>query len=342
MNDAAFRRRYETIRVRIERRLKKISPAPASGRLREGCRYALQGGGKRVRPGLLVLACEAVGGRAAAALDAAAAIEIMHNFTLVHDDIMDNADSRRGRPTVHRAWSVNDALLVGDVLVGTSYEALLGPRGASRSALGAVLTRALLDVCEGQALDLEFERRTDVTVKEYFRMIEKKTGALLAGAAELGALVGGGRRPQVAALRKFGMRLGVAFQVQDDLLDVVGDPAGFGKTIGGDILEGKRTYLLLTAAGKAAGSDRDLIARVLAREGAPGSWKSADGAVTAGGRAFVEDVRGAYERCGAIDDARGVVRRTTRGALRELDRLPRSAAREMLRWLADELVHRAT
>ena len=342
MNDAAFRRRYDAIRASTERRLRKVTPAPASPRLRQGCRYALQGGGKRVRPALLVLACEAVGGPARAALDAAAAIEIMHNFTLVHDDIMDNADSRRGRPTVHRAWSVNDALLVGDVLVGASYEALLGTRGAPQGALAEVLTRGLLDVCEGQALDLEFEGRADVTVKEYFRMIGRKTGALLAAAAELGALVGGGSPRQVAALRQFGLRLGVAFQVQDDLLDVVGDPAGFGKTIGGDILEGKRTYLLLRAAGKVAGSDRELVARVMAGKSAAGAWKSADGTVSAAGRAFVEEVRGAYERCGAIEDARGVVRRTTRGALRELDRLPRSAAREMLRWLADELVHRAT
>jgi len=342
MNDAAFRRRYETIRVRTEQRLKKISPASASPRLREGCRYALQGGGKRVRPALLVLACESVGGTAAAALDAAAAIEIMHNFTLVHDDIMDNADARRGRPTVHRAWSVNDALLVGDVLVGASYEALLRTRGPGRGALAGVLTRGLLDVCEGQALDLEFEKRTDVTAREYFRMIGKKTGALLAAAAELGALVGGGTRAQVASLRRFGLRLGVAFQVQDDLLDVVGDAAGFGKTIGGDILEGKRTYLLLTAAGRAEGSDRGLIAQVMRREGSHGHWKGADGAVTPEGRAFVQDVTRAYERCGAIDDARGVVRRTTGGALRELSRLPRSTARDMLRWLAGELVHRAT
>ena len=340
MSEAAFRRHFETIRVRTEQRLKKVSPAPST-RLGEACRYALQGGGKRVRPALLVISCESVGGGMAEALDAAAAIEIMHNFTLVHDDIMDNADSRRGRPTLHRAWNVNDALLAGDILVGASFEALLGTRAKAQGALAAVLTRALLDVCTGQAMDLEFERRTDVTVREYFRMIEKKTGSLLAAAAELGALVGRGSRAQVAALRKFGLRLGTAFQVQDDLLDVIGDPAGFGKTIGGDILEGKRTYLLLTAAGRASGYDRELIARAMSREGASGSWKSAEGAVTAKGRAFVEEVRGAYERCGAIDDAQSAVRRTTRSALRELDRLPRTSAREMLRWLAGELVHRA-
>ncbi|HTS00247.1 MAG TPA: polyprenyl synthetase family protein [Bacteroidota bacterium] len=342
MNRESFRRHYEAIRTRTERRLKKVAPGAASPRLREACRYALQGGGKRVRPALLVISCEAVGGGVAEALDAAAAIEIMHNFTLVHDDIMDNADARRGRPSVHRAWSVNDALLVGDVLVGASFEALLRTRGNAGGALAGILTRGLLDVCEGQALDLEFETRTDVTVREYFRMIGKKTGALLAAAAELGGTLGGGSRPRVAALRRFGLLLGTAFQVQDDLLDVVGDPAGFGKTIGGDILEGKRTYLLLTAAARTSGGDRALISRVMAHDGAPGSWRTAEGTVTPGGRALVEAVRGAFERCGAIDDARAVVRRTTRRALRELDLLPRNPARAMLGWLADELVHRAT
>jgi geranylgeranyl diphosphate synthase type II len=267
-------------------------------------------------------------------------VELLHNFTLVHDDIMDNAGARRGRPTVHKKWSVNDALLVGDVLLGAAYEALLDTAGSAHRRLGSVLTQGLLDVCEGQALDLELEGRTDVSVKEYFRMIGKKTGSLIAAAAELGGLVGGGRTPQVAALRRFGLRLGRAFQVQDDLLDVVGDPRDFGKTIGGDILEGKKTYLLLRAAERAEGDDRTLVGRVLRKEGSAGGWKTEDGAVTAGGRAVVAAVKDVYERCGVLDEAGRVVQRTTREALAELGRLPRTTAREMLRWLAEELVHR--
>jgi geranylgeranyl diphosphate synthase type II len=289
---------------------------------------------------LLILSCEAVGGTVAHALNAAAAVEILHNFTLVHDDIMDNADARRGRPTVHRKWSVNDALLVGDELLGAAYEALLETPGFAHRNLGRVLTQGLLDVCEGQALDLELEARRNVSVKEYFRMIGKKTGSLIAAATELGGLAGGGTRRQVAALRRFGLRLGRAFQVQDDLLDVVGDPHEFGKTIGGDILEGKKTYLLLRAAERAEGDDRKLLARVLRKEGPAGEWKTNEGAVTDGGRAIISAVKDVYRRCGVLEEAGRVVERTTREAVSEISRLPRSAAREMLRWLAEELVHR--
>ena len=340
MIQGAFRRRYESLRRRTDRRLLLVRPAPGAPRLREGCRYVLAGGGKRVRSVLLVLSCEAVGGTVAGALHAAAAIEILHNFTLVHDDIMDNADARRGRPTVHRKWGVNDALLVGDVLLGAAYEALLRTKGSAHGRLAAVLTRGLLDVCEGQSLDLEFEARTDVSVKEYFRMTGMKTGALIATAAELGGLVGGGTRSQITALRRFGLLLGKAFQVQDDLLDVVGDPNDFGKTIGGDILEGKKTYLLLRAAERARGEDRTLIRRVLRKEGSRGAWKTAEGGVTRRGQAVVAAVKELYIRSGVIDEARVVVERTTDEALLELGRLPESNARAMLRWLAGELVHR--
>ncbi len=340
MTHDAFRRRYESIRRRTDRRLLRVRPAPGAPHLRDGCRYVLDGGGKRVRSALLILSSEAVGGAAADALSAAAAVEILHNFTLVHDDVMDNADARRGRPTVHRKWSVNDALLVGDELLGAAYEALLETPGSAHRRLAGVLTQGLLDVCEGQALDLEFEGRTDVSVKEYFRMIGKKTGSLIATATELGGLVGGGTRSAVAALRRFGLRLGSAFQVQDDLLDVVGDSRDFGKTIGGDILEGKKTYLLLRAAERAEGDDRRLVGRVLRKEGSRGEWKTDDGAVTPEGRAIVERVKDVYVRCGVAEEARRVVQRTTREALSELGRLPRTSAREMLRWLAEELVHR--
>jgi geranylgeranyl diphosphate synthase, type II len=340
MTRNAFRRRYESIRRLTDRRLLRVRPAAGAVRLREGCRYVLSGGGKRIRSALVVLSSEAVGGTAARAIHAAAAIEILHNFTLVHDDIMDNADSRRGRPTVHRKWSVNDALLVGDVLLGAAYEALLLTPGSSHRKLGDVLTRGLLDVCEGQSLDLEFETRTEVSVKEYFRMTGKKTGALIAAAAELGGLVGGGTTAQVNALRRFGLRLGRAFQVQDDILDVAGDPLDFGKAIGGDILEGKKTYLLLRAAERARGDDGALIGRILRKDSRPGEWKQGTGTPTREGEAVVAAVRDVYTRCGVLEDAARVVARTTREALLELDRLPRTTAGGMLRWLAEELVHR--
>ena len=293
-----------------------------------------------MRAVLLILSCESVGGTASRALDAAAAVEILHNFTLVHDDIMDNADARRGRPTVHRKWSVNDALLAGDTLLGAAFQALLRTPGAAHARLAGVLTQGLLDVCEGQSLDLEFEEMSGVSVKEYFRMTGKKTGALIAAATELGAIVGGGTPSQVAALRRFGLRLGRAFQVKDDLLDIAGDAHDFGKTIGGDILEGKKTYLLLRAAERAGGEDGNLVARVLRKEGRALGWKTDDGAVTPAGRAVVAQMKDLYARHGVLADAARVVERTTLEAVSEIARLPRSDAREMLRMLAEELVHR--
>ncbi len=340
MTHESFRRRYESIRLRTDRRLGRVNPAPGAPRLRETCRYVLDGGGKRVRAVLLILSCESVGGTAARALHAAAAVEILHNFTLVHDDIMDNADARRGHPTVHRKWTVNDALLAGDTLLGAAYQALLETPGSAQGRLTGVLTQGLLDVCEGQSLDLEFEERTDVSVKEYFRMTGKKTGALIATATELGAIVGGGTPSRVAALRRFGFRLGRAFQVQDDLLDIAGDAHDFGKTIGGDILEGKKTYLLLRAAERAEGEDRKLIERILRKEGRSLGWKTDDGAVTASGSTVVAQMKDLYARYGVLEDAGNVVERTTGEAVSELARLPRTAAREMLHRLAEELVHR--
>jgi geranylgeranyl diphosphate synthase type II len=299
-------------------------------------------GGKRIRPMLVLLSCEAAGGRAALADDAAVAIEMMHNFTLVHDDIMDNADARRGRPTVHTTLGVNTALLVGDVLLGSAYASLRRTPGERGSELAAIFTRGLLDVCEGQALDLEFEQRTDVTIREYFRMIGKKTASLIATATELGGVTGGATARQREALRRFGLSLGRAFQVQDDLLDVVADPRDFGKTTGGDILEGKRTYLLITAASRATGDDLALMTRLLAREGSRTAWKSPDGQVTAAGRAIVEAATDVYRRCGVLDEARRVVQRSTADALRNLSRLRPSRARDDLRQLAQDLVTRAS
>ena len=339
MTTDAYRRRMSLIRARTERRIAGFTFGGSARDMREGCRYVMHGGGKRLRSALVILSCEAVGGTAAQALDAAVAVEMMHNFTLVHDDIMDNADARRGRPTVHKKWNHNSALLVGDILLGAAYENLLLTRSGDLRALTRIFTRGLLQVCEGQALDLDFETRRNVSVREYFRMIGKKTGSLIASATELGGMIGGGTARQCSALRRFGLSLGRAFQVQDDLLDVVADPRSFGKTPGGDILEGKKTYLLLTAADRAVSADRALIARVFSRGG---TWKTAGGRVTAEGRTMVDAVTGIYRRYGVLDDAHTAVRRATADALGNLRRLPPSRAREFLRRLAEDLVTRAS
>ncbi len=332
-----FTHRYEVLRRHVDAHLARlVKPAPPET-LREACRYVLTTGGKRLRAVLVLLCSEAAGGTARAALPAAAAVEIMHNFTLVHDDVMDHAPSRRGVPTVHVKWDLNSAILAGDTLVALAYEELLRTRHDDLPTLVRLLTRGVHDVCEGQAMDLAFERRNNVTVAQYFDMIARKTGRLITTSTELGARIGGGSPPTVRALRAFGAYLGRAFQLQDDLLDVVGDERQFGKTIGGDIVEGKRTYLLLTALERSRGSDRRLLEEVLRRKTTPPRPLSA-----AGRRRLVRTVRAVYEHHAVIDATRDLVAANTRRALHALDAVPDSAATAMLRWLSSSLVDRAS
>lgn len=332
-----FGRRYNQLRRRVDRRLTTMAIHGAPAELLQACRYVLTGGGKRLRAILVLLSSESVGGTARRALDAAAAIEIMHNFTLVHDDVMDHAGARRGRPTVHVRWSLNTALLTGDTLLAVAYMSLLKTRGITNTDMVRLFTQGVIDVCEGQALDMEFEKRGNVTVREYFAMIEKKTGRLISTATELGALVGGGTAAQARALHRFGHYLGRAFQLQDDLLDVFGNEKEFGKTIGGDIVEGKRTFLLLTALERARGNDRQVLRRVLRQK--------RDGARPSTARArheLVSRIRSLYATYGVIDETRRLVQQNTHRALAVLSTLPASPARDMLTWLSNTLIHRAS
>ena len=331
MNGDNFDEQYAALRRMIDRRSASLARRGKPLDLNRGCRYVLSGGGKRIRAILVLLSCEAVGGSIRRALDAGVAVETLHNFTLVHDDIMDHASSRRGRPTVHIRWDVNTALLVGDSLMGLAYSSLSRAARRVDAPLVELLTQGLLEVCEGQALDLEFEQRSDVTVQEYFTMIEKKTGRLLSVAAEMGGLIGGGTPGQTRALREFGRYLGRAFQLQDDVLDVIAEQEQLGKPIGGDIVAGKKTFLLLKAAESVRGKDRALIGRILASRGPlPPSRRA---------RA-IADVTALYQRYGIIAEAKRQVRRNTTLAVAALGALPRSRATDMLRWLSEALVHR--
>jgi geranylgeranyl diphosphate synthase type II len=331
VNAKHYSRRYDALRHRVDRYLAAVAKRDGPRDLTDACSYVLAGGGKRLRAVLTLLSCEAVGGKLEDALHAGAAVEIMHNFTLVHDDIMDHALSRRGRPTVHIRWDLNSALLVGDVLLGLSYRHLLKTRRALLPPLVSLFTTGVIEVCEGQALDLEFEDRRDVTVPAYFRMIEKKTGRLISLATELGARIGGGAPAEIAALRRFGRYLGRAFQLRDDLLDVVADRKEFGKALGGDIMEGKRTFLLLTAADRARGRDRALIHRVLRRQAR----------ILGPPRKVIPTITNIYRRYGVIADAQRLVRQNTGHAAKALSVLPATPTTAMLFWLADELVHRS-
>lgn len=332
MTVARFVHRYNSLRSLVDRRLASVVANDEPRDLMEGSRYVLIAAGKRVRSTLVLLSCRAVGGPIANAIDAAVAIEMLHNFTLVHDDVMDNAPSRRGHATVHMKWDVNNAILVGDVILGLAYRNLLRSKTRNIQRAAKLFTNALIDVCEGQGFDVAFESRRSIHLPDYFRMIGKKTGKLIATAAELGAVLGNGTPPQVRSLRAFGTHIGRAFQIQDDLLDVVADESDFGKQIGGDILEGKKTFLLVQALEQTRGKDRAML-RGLRRKTKRSSRNKRD---------VVEAVTAIYRRCGAIESARRHVKRETAAGLRALNGLPASESRTMLQWLARMLVQRTS
>ncbi len=220
--------------------------------------YGLEQGGKRLRPVILLAACDAVGGDSAKALPQAAAIEMYHNFTLLHDDVMDKADLRRGKPTVCNKWDDNTAILSGDTMLTLATQLVVDgvePQKAMR--LLKEFNETAIGVYEGQQYDMEFETRTDVTIDEYMEMIRLKTSVLLAGAARIGAVMGDADDCKANALYDYAVNLGLAFQLQDDWLDVYGDPDVFGKAIGGDIMNNKKTYMLINAMQKAEGADKE-------------------------------------------------------------------------------------
>ena len=207
--------------------------------------YILSLGGKRIRPALVLLAAESFGEKIEKALDAARAIEVFHNFTLVHDDIMDHASMRRGKETVHKRWDENTAILSGDVMMIQAYELFEHYDKKTFKAVVRVFNSVARYVCEGQQMDMDFEKEKDVTMAQYLKMIELKTAVLLGGALAIGAIVGAASQKDVDNLYDFGRYIGIAFQLRDDYLDTYGDESTFGKRIGGDILEGKKTFLYI-------------------------------------------------------------------------------------------------
>jgi geranylgeranyl diphosphate synthase type II len=284
-----FLKRYQEYVSLVERYLAGFIKRTVPKTLYRPATYILAGGGKRIRPVLMLCACEAVGGTKESALDAAVGLEILHNFTLVHDDIMDHASSRRGRPTVHTKWDESIAILAGDVLLGLAYRALLQSDCSCIQQISRIFTEGVIEVCEGQAYDKEFELRKTVTMDEYLLMIRKKTGTMVSVATEVGALLGRASEEERKALKSYGELVGQAFQVQDDLLDVIADEKKFGKTIGGDIVEGKKTFLLLTALQRAKGEDKKVLQRIVQNSGAS--------------RKVVDRVRRIFHSTGAVDAA---------------------------------------
>jgi geranylgeranyl diphosphate synthase, type II len=232
--------------------------------LYDPAQYILGIGGKRVRPAAVLMGNELFGEILPDAWHVATAIELFHNFTLVHDDIMDKAPLRRGLPTVHTQYGESTALLAGDVMLVTAYEYLNKIKGSYLHDIFALFNQTAKEVCEGQQLDMDFEKRTTVTLDEYVNMIALKTSVLLAASLRMGAILGGAGEGNQQHIYQFGKNLGIAFQVQDDYLDAFGDPEKFGKQVGGDILANKKTFLLIHAQEAADTAQQAEITELLA------------------------------------------------------------------------------
>ncbi len=228
--------------------------------------YTLALGGKRIRPICLLLANHIFSGDHSKAINLALAIEVFHNFTLLHDDIMDKADMRRGKPTVHIKWNENTSILSGDGMLIKAYQLLAEYKGENFREILDLFSQTALEVCEGQQYDMEFENRSDVKEEEYIEMIRLKTAVLLAASLKIGALSGGATATEAQALYDFGINIGLAFQLKDDLLDVYGDEATFGKNIGGDICCNKKTYLLINALNGVEGTEKEKLNSWIAKE----------------------------------------------------------------------------
>lgn len=245
----------------------KYTEQPAE--LYEPISYLMQLGGKRMRPVLVLIATEIFDGNVLEALDAAIGIELFHNFTLMHDDIMDKAPLRRGKPTVHAKWNESAAILSGDVMFVEAYKLMIKVDDSILREVLAIFSDTASGVCQGQQADMNFEKRDDVSLPEYLEMIRQKTAVLLAGSMQIGALIGGAVPDQANLIYEFGENLGLAFQLQDDILDVYGNPEKFGKQVGGDILSNKKTFMLIKAKELATGNTKSEIDQWLNRSDDP-------------------------------------------------------------------------
>jgi geranylgeranyl diphosphate synthase, type II len=291
-------------------------------------RYILAGEGKRIRPVLLILSCEAAGGKPAHTINAALAVETLHNFTLIHDDIMDNADTRRGRETIHKKWGRDTAILSGDALLGLAYESLLKTKSPRIKEIAQVFTNGIIEVCEGQSYDKEFELRKNVTLEEYIMMINKKTSQLLVACAKIGVLIGNGNKLLLEAIGNYAVNLGLAFQIHDDLLDIFADEKKFGKKIGGDIREGKKTYLLLKGLEMVKDkNDKALLESVIVKKGLK---KESD----------ILAIKNIYERYGIIESATKEIEKYTDKANNFLKKVKNKNSREMFLWFSYMLLKR--
>lgn len=316
---------YENEVKKIEKKFSNLLKGRKPESLYEPCSYIMQSGGKRLRPFLVLISNYAVSGKLSS-YNAAIAVELLHNFTLVHDDIMDNADKRRGRPTLHIKYNLNTAILAGDNLIGLAYEFLLKDCKDNDKNVLQTFTKGMIEVCEGQSMDTDFETQKKVTIPEYDLMIKKKTAALAEMCCSIGAQIGGGNKKEIKALADYGKYLGMAFQYQDDLLDIMGDESEFGKTVGGDLVAGKKTYLFLRALEKANGINKRALQKVIEKKGIRKNQ--------------VKKYRQIYVDLGVLEDAKHQIKKYTDKALNSLNKINNIEAKEILNWLANSLIKR--
>ena len=292
--------------------------------LYEPIEYTLAAGGKRVRPQLAMIACELFGGKTQEIAPAAMALEVFHNFTLLHDDVMDHAEVRRGRPTVHVKWNENTAILSGDQMLIEAYKLLSGVPADKLPTILQLFNKMATEICEGQQYDVDFETQEHVAIEEYLKMIRLKTAVLLATALKMGSYIAGASTEQQDMLYEFGINIGLAFQIQDDILDVWGNPETFGKAVGGDISCNKKTYVALTAMQLADAAARKELEQWFAQVLTDNTEK-------------IAAVKTLYEQVGTRTKCEQTVEQYTAHALHLLNQLPQNQATEQLRQLANKL-----
>ena len=308
----------------------KMSREPQN--LYEPIAYILKLGGKRLRPALVLMGCNLFREDLQKALPAAYAIELFHNFTLMHDDIMDNAPLRRGQPTVHERYNRNTGILSGDAMLTLAYQYLMSTGADERVSAEVIriFNKCAIEVCEGQQMDMDFENRTDVSIPEYLKMIELKTAVLLGAALEIGAIIGTATPEDAHHLYEFGKNLGISFQLQDDILDSFGDPATFGKKVGGDISQNKKTFLYLHFLELATSQDRDALL----------NWYHTETTESRSAEK-IEAVKTIFLNCGVVEKADELKNQYYQNALKNLQRVgaPESS-KSILHEFAADLLNR--
>ena len=322
-----FTKKYFKEIKKLDQKLSLLLKDRMPKSLYEPCSYILKSGGKRLRSYLVLLSTEAVGGKFSDSYNAAIAVEILHSFTLVHDDIMDNADKRRGKPTLHVKYDTNTAILAGDSLLTVAYENLL--KDCKHNPVDTINTfnNSVIEVCEGQSLDKDYEIKKKVTIDQYKTMVYKKTASLIKMCCSIGAKIGGGSKKEVKALENYGKYLGMAFQLQDDLLDIMGTEKKFGKIVGGDLIEGKKTFLFLKALERGKGEDKKVLLKFIENNGIKKSQ--------------VKKYKLLYEKLDVINITKSEIKRYTMRAIGSLNNISNLKAKENLIWLANSLINRS-